>query len=115
MKEFVNSVPKFDWAILEVEKLRDFLIGVDGDYENMEDIIREIRGKRDTFIQDNFFCKDDEAKEYVLIYDDDDQEKVYGIQIGQNKLIEELSVGYMYYFKTLKGLRRFSSMNCKIL
>ena len=115
MKKFVNSVRKFDDAIVEVEKLRDFLISIDGDFENMEEIAKEIRGKRSTFINENFFCDEPDAKEYVLFDGVDNQEKVYGVLIEQNKLVEELSVGYTHYFKTLNGLRRFDSFEWDIL
>ncbi len=111
MKKFVNSVAKFDWAITEVEKLRDFLIETDGDFENMEEIATEIRGKRAVFIQENFFCAEDECTHYVVTDNENNKETFDGVMIAQNKLIDELSVGYMLYFKTPNGLKRFSTFN----
>ena len=115
MKKPTNSVKKFDWAIEEVEKLRDFLISIDGDFEIMEEIVKEIRGKRSMFIKDNFFCDEVEGDNYTLFDGADNQEKFKGIKITQNKLIDELSTGYMHYFKTPDGLRKFSSFNWEIL
>jgi len=115
MRKPTNSVKKFDWAIEEVEKLRDFLISIDGDFENMEEIVKEIRGKRAMFIKDNFFCDEVDTKEYILVDDVNNQEKFKGVEIARNKLVDELSAGYMHYFKTPNGLRRFSSFNWEIL
>lgn len=115
MRKLTNSVAKFDYAILEVEKLRDFLIEMDDDFNDMEDIVKEIQGKRLKFIKDNFFCTEEEAKQYVLKNTDDEVESFNGVLVAQNKLIDELSVGYTLYFKTPLGLRKYSAFNWSIV